>query len=122
MQKCKINERGLKYISNEIKEHVKNLVSLDLSSNLIDDEGIVHLSNALKTNRTIVSLILADNWLTNKGLETLMRIFRDFELTHDEIEIRRKLNFEYEFKKLQLKENFIELGASFSKRKGFIFF
>lgn len=94
------------YISNEIKDSTQKLISLDLSSNLISDEGIVHLANTLRTNRGLISLTLTDNWITDKGLEILMKIFRDFELIQEEIEIRRKLNFEYEFKKLQLTEKF----------------
>ena len=51
-----------------------SLLSLDLSSNQITDEGAGHLARALRLNRTLLSLCLAGNRVGDEGVRALCEV------------------------------------------------
>lgn len=114
LQKCRINDLGAGLIGIRLKD-CKSLISLDLSNNFLNDNGVKALAEGLRVNRSLVSLFLVDNWITDDGIKALMAVLKRFELRQDEIELRRKKNFEFEFKKLELRESLINLKIKDSK-------
>ena len=51
-----------------------SLLSLDLSSNQITDEGVCHLARGLRLNRTLLSLGLAGNRVADEGVAALCKV------------------------------------------------
>jgi hypothetical protein len=68
-----------------------SLLSLDLSSNQITDEGVCHLARGLRLNRTLLSLGLAGNRVADEGVAALCKVLVKFPLTGDEETQRRTL-------------------------------
>ncbi|XP_031344661.1 uncharacterized protein LOC116171803 isoform X1 [Photinus pyralis] len=88
---CQINDRGTKLIANQLKlPYDHPLRAIDLSSNFISDTGAEFLSEVLRVNRTLLSLNLADNWITDAGVHSVVNILGKFILTPDECVIRRR--------------------------------
>ncbi|KAF2885386.1 hypothetical protein ILUMI_20784 [Ignelater luminosus] len=105
MRFCQINDRGVHHIALQLNSFSEqSLLSLNLSSNFISDNGIVSIASFLRSNRKLISLNLADNWITNIGCATLMNVFIKFALTHEEIVIRRHRIMKFLFKKANLME------------------
>lgn len=52
----------------------QTLLSLDLSSNHITDEGAEQLANVLRINRTILSLCLSGNRIGDNGVSELCKV------------------------------------------------
>ena len=59
-------EQGFQYLTNALKTNI-TLLSLDLSKNHITGKNVDYLENLLKNNKTINYLNLSDNILLNKG-------------------------------------------------------
>ena len=51
-----------------------SLLSLDLSSNQITDEGVSHLAGGLRQNRSLLSLCLAGNRIGDRGVNALCKV------------------------------------------------
>ncbi|KAF5277452.1 hypothetical protein FQR65_LT15989 [Abscondita terminalis] len=91
---CHINDRGVELISRQLKTIQHPLVFLDLSSNFISDDGVVPICEALRLNRSLLSLNLADNWITEVGCIAIVRVLQKFPLMYDEFLMRRRRIFE----------------------------
>lgn len=50
------------------------LISLDLCSNQITDEGVKHLAKSLRLNRELVSLCLSANRIGDEGVNSLCQV------------------------------------------------
>jgi Ran GTPase-activating protein (RanGAP) involved in mRNA processing and transport len=57
------------------------LQHLYLGQNDITDNGLKHLSNMLKTNRTLTWLWLTGNDISNEGVEFLAHILADYNVS-----------------------------------------
>lgn len=91
MRFCKINEEGIAKISEELKSPSdQTLIHLNLSSNFIADEGVLHLANSLRVNRCLKYLNLADNHITDIGCIAIMAVLQKFCLKLDELVYRRQ--------------------------------
>ena len=55
---------------------------LDLSCNQVGDEGVHHLASALRMNRTLLSLALANNKIGDKGATLLAEVLISRSLEH----------------------------------------
>ena len=53
-----------------LKQNI-SLRTLNLSSNKLDDRGVVELGNCLEQNGTFHNLDLSHNWVTDKGAKAL---------------------------------------------------
>lgn len=53
---------------------------LDLSCNQVGDEGVRHLASALRVNRTLLSLALANNKIGDKGATLLAEVLTSHSL------------------------------------------
>ncbi|KAI3381007.1 hypothetical protein SNEBB_010378 [Seison nebaliae] len=92
---CRLNREAVSEIAGRIG-HPENsaftkIISLDLTGNKIGDEQTIKIFDSLKFNRTLVSLNLADNELTDLSIRYLFQILTKFPLTHKELVKRRKL-------------------------------
>ncbi|CAG9769842.1 unnamed protein product [Ceutorhynchus assimilis] len=100
---CEITDRGLKKIAREFLNHDSDfatLIHLDLSSNMIFDEGCKYIATILKCDRTLQSISLIDCKITDVGCATLISCFNKFALNFEEVYKRRTIRLEY-LKQLQ---------------------
>ncbi|XP_015285039.1 PREDICTED: leucine-rich repeat-containing protein 71 [Gekko japonicus] len=75
----------------------KTLVSINLSYNHITDAGAASLANGLRLNRSLLSLSLSHNRIGDDGALKLAEILAPFALTHTEVVERRRLLLEKEY-------------------------
>ena len=94
----KIGYLGCKQISEflESSTSVSNcnckLSSLNLNHNLVTDEGVKYLAEALKNNNCkLDSLNLADNELTNEGIKCLAEALKDSNCTLSSLNLNHNL-------------------------------
>lgn len=74
----------------------KNLATLVLSYNHITDLGAGYIAQALRFNRSLLSLNLSSNQIGDQGALALAEVLGHFALTHTEIVERRRLLLEKE--------------------------
>jgi Ran GTPase-activating protein (RanGAP) involved in mRNA processing and transport len=87
-----IDDDAVRYLAlavGDTKTQHAKLLNLNLSSNLIGDEGARWLARALRTNRTLLVLNLAGNEIGNAGAKAFADVISRFPLTFDEICYRR---------------------------------
>ncbi|XP_063803181.1 leucine-rich repeat-containing protein 71 isoform X2 [Pseudophryne corroboree] len=92
-----INDEGAQLISQAIlnlKMTNKALSSLVLSYNHITDLGAGHIAQALRLNRSLLTLNLSSNQIGDQGALALAEVLGHFSLTHTEIVERRRLLLE----------------------------
>ncbi|XP_064635865.1 leucine-rich repeat-containing protein 71-like isoform X4 [Lineus longissimus] len=89
-----ITDHGAKLLGTALgtvhKTNVK-LISLNLNSNQISDEGATSLAGGLRFNRCLLSLCLANNKISDSGAKKLAEVLSRFALSHEEVIERRKL-------------------------------
>lgn len=92
---CKIDADGMKKIADRINSYLPEagLIHLNVSSNFLGDEGAEYIADALRANRTLLVLNLADNQITDKGCEKIITVLQRFPLNQSEIKLRRKRIF-----------------------------
>lgn len=94
LRHCRITEKGAALIAqglgNERRQN-KKLLTLNLASNSIGDQGAEHIANSLKFNRTLLVLNLSLNDIGDAGAESLAEVLSKFPLTTDELAYRRQL-------------------------------
>lgn len=106
MRFCQINDRGAKLIAAQLSAAFEQtLISIDLSSNFISDEGTASIAHALRINRVLLSLNLCNNWITDTGCASLLNILSIFTLNPEEIFIRRARIFNH----LSERQNLVKL-------------
>uniref|UniRef100_A0A663DQW2 Leucine rich repeat containing 71 n=1 Tax=Aquila chrysaetos chrysaetos TaxID=223781 RepID=A0A663DQW2_AQUCH len=69
----------------------RSLVSLVLSFNRISDLGAGYIAKGLRLNRSLLSLSLANNDIGDAGATRLAEVLGPFALTHGEVVERRRL-------------------------------
>ncbi|XP_075593088.1 leucine-rich repeat-containing protein 71 isoform X1 [Balearica regulorum gibbericeps] len=69
----------------------RSLVSLVLSFNRISDQGAGYIAQGLRLNRSLLSLSLANNDIGDAGAVKLAEVLGPFALTHAEVVERRRL-------------------------------
>ncbi|KAM3918685.1 leucine-rich repeat-containing protein 71 [Leptodactylus fuscus] len=79
-----------------LKMTSKNLATLVLSYNHITDLGAGYIAQALKFNRSLLSLNLSSNQIGDQGALALAEMLGRFALSHPEIVERRRLLLEEE--------------------------
>jgi len=93
---CAITSLGAKYLGESLggaTHQNTQLVSLDLAGNSISDAGASHLADGLRLNRTLLVLNLSGNGIGDLGATQLATVLTAFELTHDEVVERRRLEY-----------------------------
>lgn len=96
-------------------EMEQKLLVLNLGMNKIGDLGVLHLANALRTNRTLISLSLIGNQIGDEGADHLVQVLKKFQLTQEEVELRRRKNFNLILQKKNAAEK--SLGEKKSKEE-----
>ncbi|XP_073423184.1 leucine-rich repeat-containing protein 71 isoform X2 [Dendrobates tinctorius] len=94
-----INDAGAQLIGRALqglKVANKNLAALILSYNHITDLGAGYIAQALRFNRSLLSLNLSSNLIGDQGALALAEVLGRFALTHLEIVERRRLLLEKE--------------------------
>lgn len=100
---CGICKNGAKKIAARIDTFSpQTLMRLNLSSNFLGDEGAAHIANALRANRSLIILNLADNQITDSGCEKITEVLQRFPLNEAEVKLRRKRIFAYLKRKQEL--------------------
>jgi hypothetical protein len=87
-----IDDNAARYLSfgiGDVKTSHAKLLSLNLSSNRIGDEGAKSLARALRTNRTLLVLNLSSNQIGDAGAKAFADVISKFALTFEEICYRR---------------------------------
>ena len=82
----KASDEEMKYLSEAIASKKrqklgflkinKSIIELDLDSNLIDDQGMKYLCEAIEINNTIQKINLEDNEISYKGIKYLYKILQ----------------------------------------------
>lgn len=86
----KITDVGAARIADMLTSN-RYLTGLDLYGNAITSRGAVAIAKALRHNRTLQTLSIAHNHVTDVGVAALAEVLSEFELTHEEVVVRRKL-------------------------------
>lgn len=94
LRKCNLSKIGMAHLGNALREN-KTLLTINLSNNCITNQGIKHIADSLRMNRTLLSLDLSNNNITDTGVEYLTEVMTTFSLTHEEIVERRYLKSQY---------------------------
>lgn len=105
LARCLINDLVCEQIAARLhynKLAGKQLLTLNLSSNHISDEGAKFLADALRTNRRLRYLNLANNRITDIGFGHILDTLIEFPLTRNDIVQKNKCYFEYLKKRLAL--------------------
>ncbi|XP_050297330.1 uncharacterized protein LOC126736816 [Anthonomus grandis grandis] len=95
---CQINVEGLKNLARaylNTPPYISSLIHLDLSHNMVFDEGCTYIANILRCDRNLLSINLTDCKIGDEGLKTLLSSFVEFSLNLDELYFRRKIRMEY---------------------------
>ncbi|XP_039597779.1 leucine-rich repeat-containing protein 71 isoform X3 [Polypterus senegalus] len=90
----KIDEVGAKLIGQALstpKLANKNLTSLNLAYNHIEDAGALYIAKGLRLNRALLCLNLSHNQIGDQGAMKLAEVLGPFALTHEEVVERRIL-------------------------------
>nr|XP_056709541.1 leucine-rich repeat-containing protein 71 [Euleptes europaea] len=82
---------------SSLRSSNKTLVSINLSYNHITNTGAASLANGLRLNRSLLSLSLSHNRIGDEGAMKLAEVLAPFALTHTEVVERRRLLLEKEF-------------------------
>lgn len=92
LSRCYMQDEACKSIAAKLhfKESAQNLLLLNLSSNRLTD-----ISYALRTNKHLRYLNLADNHITDCGAGQILGILTEFPWSYDEILDMRRRRFEY---------------------------
>jgi len=93
---CRITSVGAKLIAHELgtaSHQNRHLLTLDLAGNHVTDTGAAHFADALRLNRALLVLNLAGNGIGDAGATRLADVLASFELSHDEVVERRRLNY-----------------------------
>jgi Ran GTPase-activating protein (RanGAP) involved in mRNA processing and transport len=82
---------GARLISLALRQEQCSLVDLDLSQNMINDEGACIIADILKINKSLNKLDLSSNTISSMGVEALThglqynKSLKDLRLSHSEI-------------------------------------
>lgn len=96
--RCKINDVVCREIATRLHflcPAEQTLSVLNLSSNHITDEGAKHLGEALRSNRRLRYLNLADNRIGEDGAGCILNTLMEFCLTYDENMARKQRLLKY---------------------------
>ena len=88
MSRCKLGDRGANVIGR-LLYHNKSITSVDLSSNSISDAGVEKLVEYLKCTNTIKHLGLYNNNITSNGANHLRKLFSLNHTTLNSIKLGR---------------------------------
>ncbi|CAG5127403.1 unnamed protein product, partial [Candidula unifasciata] len=94
LRHCRITDHGAAKIGTALGTETstnRKLLSLNLSGNLITDDGAEHLAKGLRMNRTLLSLTLTSNSIGDQGAVRIAETLSRFPLTHEEVVARRML-------------------------------
>lgn len=90
---CQINDSCVQGIAKQLERVPNSLQILNLSSNYITDLGCEYITNALRINRSLTVLNLSNNFLTDQSCVYFRSALARFELTPNEIKIKRQEHF-----------------------------
>nr|VZI34333.1 unnamed protein product [Spirometra erinaceieuropaei] len=94
----KLSAEGIHEVAIRLGNRTKwnnSIVSLDLTGCGLTDLGMCYLAEALRTNRRLKFLTLANNQIGDLGVMALCETITKFFLTDDELALRRILQGEY---------------------------
>nr|XP_021191140.2 uncharacterized protein LOC110376851 [Helicoverpa armigera] len=110
LSRCYINDQVCERIAARLRRSEPaeaSLLTLNLSSNQITDEGMKHLGEALRDNRHLRYLNVSDNQISDVGAQYVFDVLQEFLLTQEEIFDRRKCYVQYLKKKTELYELYL---------------
>lgn len=105
LARCLINDVVCEQLSTKLHYNMiaeNQLLTLNLSSNHITDEGAKFLANALRTNRRLRYLNLANNCITDIGFSHILDTLTEFHLTPSEMAQKKVCYVEYLKKRVAL--------------------
>ncbi|XP_022837096.1 leucine-rich repeat-containing protein 71-like [Spodoptera litura] len=91
LSKCNVNDATLQLIASELlrMNPTPKLCALNLATNQITDVGAKCLAEVLRSNRNIGYLNLSDNMISDDGAISIFNILMEFPLTPEEATERR---------------------------------
>ncbi|XP_065644891.1 leucine-rich repeat-containing protein 71 isoform X5 [Hydra vulgaris] len=90
LRSCHLDDSAAKLISDALLIN-KSLLTLNLCFNKITDIGGSYIAKALRMNRSLLSLNLASNNISDDGALSLSQSLSTFPLTHEQVVARRML-------------------------------
>lgn len=115
LSRCTIKDEIVENIMSQLKypsPASKKLIALNLSCNLITDNGVHFIGKALRSNRCLQYLNLAGNMITDDGATLLFDSLMKFPLTNNEEDERNKSYVQYCTKKVSLMTQFYTESTS----------
>lgn len=103
LARCLINDVVCEQIASKLHYSMgagNQLLSLNLSSNHITDEGAQSLADALRTNRRLRYLNLTNNRITDTGFGHILNTLTEFPLTANELGQKKVYYSQYLKKRL----------------------
>lgn len=103
LARCFINDVVCEQIASKLHYNMaagNQILTLNLSSNHITDEGAKFLSDSLRTNRRLRYLNLANNRITDTGFSYILDTLTEFPLTANEIVQKKVCYLQYLKKRL----------------------
>uniref|UniRef100_A0A2A4K285 Leucine-rich repeat-containing protein 71 n=1 Tax=Heliothis virescens TaxID=7102 RepID=A0A2A4K285_HELVI len=110
LSRCYINDLVCERIAARLRKPEpaeSSLLTLNLSSNQITDQGIKYLAEALRTNRHLRYLNVSDNHIGDVGAQYLFDVLQEFPLTWEETFDKRKCYLKYLRKKSELYQQYL---------------
>ncbi|XP_039294169.1 uncharacterized protein LOC111058683 [Nilaparvata lugens] len=99
LRNCKIECKGARLIAEALEfkkpELKQRLLSLVLNGNAIQDSGLLFITMALRTNFKLHYLSLANNLITDSGIEMIAGVMKRFPISPEEDRERRFMFIKY---------------------------
>ncbi|XP_062502648.1 leucine-rich repeat-containing protein 71-like isoform X2 [Corticium candelabrum] len=112
-----LSDRGAELLGEALSPYKHSLLLLDLSHNRISSDGTKHLARALRMNRSLLSLSLANNKVDDEGAVALSEVVSRFPLNRHEIVARRMFNSDKRQAEDSSAQTMSNIGASISTEK-----
>lgn len=82
-----LSDTSMRHLSESLSYNASTLKVLVLSSNDITDQGLIYLSDMLKTNNILTVLGLQDNKITDKSTQYLCQAIQSYNNTIQEVSL-----------------------------------
>jgi DNA-binding protein YbaB len=106
------------YITSLLLRKNNSLGKLVLSGDQINDNGVIYITSALKNNKTLNSLDLSDNLITNKGANNVLNLILNGKSSFKEVDLSRNRIDSEQIEQIEdiIKKNKISTSIKFSDK------
>ncbi|KAI5637574.1 leucine-rich repeat-containing protein 71-like [Phthorimaea operculella] len=111
LARCRLEDDAVKNIADKLyypKPASQKLIMLNLSSNFLTNNSAKYLAAALRTNRKLAYLNLANNKISDDGGIAILNVLTSFPLTSEELTVYRHRYMEYLKKKIDFVKSYMD--------------